>query len=1043
MRDVLARTIATALLLLGLTATAAVAAPNLTWTSSDPFDPGNTPTGVSCSSESSCLAVDGRGAVLSTSDPGAVAPNWSTAAVDSGSHLQAVSCVPGGSCVAVGAGGTVLAQAPGGTWRERTVDSGKGLTGVSCPVSSLCVAVDEEGDLVTSAEPLAGAWTPAEADPGQKLLGVACPSASLCVAVDEAGQELSSTEPAAGAHAWHARTIDFGSLTGVSCASAGLCVAVDAAGNALVSTDAGAGASTWALTPVDVEPLTGVSCAPTGLCVAVDGRGEALGSDDTSSLAPAWSGASVLSGSVAGVSCLPGGLCLAVGAGDSSTSGRPPGPIVATLPAGEVTPGSAVLRGSFDPRDAQPSSCRFEYGTTVAYGSSVSCSALPAAVGGTQEVQAPLGGLSPNTTYHYRLSAATPSHAATGADQSFATPISSLIAIVQPHPSISGTPAPGQTLTCHTGAEAGAVATFAYQWLRDLVPLVGATHSTYPVKGQDSGHHLQCQVTATDGGGSATARSGFATVPVAGAPVSGGETTVGAAGVSGKHVQVPLRCSPHAGSGCQIALSLTAAVKRRTVTLAYQRLTLGAGQSRTVSLPLARSARGLLAGHRQLPSTLTVSGTVIGVIKAVLAREALVLGASGKKSSAALRGREAGLPLVTDAAASGARARARAAVALAQTPYMGWDTYFALGGRYSESSVLEEASKLITLGLRGRGYRLIWLDVGWWHGLREADGKIEVSSAQWPHGLAWLTSTLHAAGFQVGLYTDAGPNGCGGAGQGSYGHYQQDVDTFAAWGFDAVKVDYCGGFEYGLEPRAAYSSFKAAIDADSPRRQMLLSICNFWQPEQAAEGQPTLSGSAFSSYSFGPTVGNSWRTDTDVGTPGNVPFYDVLRNVDADAAAPQAAGPGHWNDPDYLGPDQGMNAAQFRSQFSMWSMLAAPLMVSDDLRKIGRASLQAVQNSEVIAVDQDPAGVQGQLLSASGDGEVWVKPLAGGARAVALLNRGSGAIRISTSASEVGLGSAGAYRVRNLWSHTTSSTHGSISYRVPSFSTVMLRVSEG
>jgi alpha-galactosidase len=381
-----------------------------------------------------------------------------------------------------------------------------------------------------------------------------------------------------------------------------------------------------------------------------------------------------------------------------------------------------------------------------------------------------------------------------------------------------------------------------------------------------------------------------------------------------------------------------------------------------------------------------------------------------------------------------------AASVLAATPYMGWDTYFALGGRYSESTVLREASALKSLGLERRGYRYVWLDVGWWHGTRAANGEITVSPAQWPHGLAWLTRTLHAAGFRVGLYTDAGPNGCGGAGQGSYGHYQQDVDTFAAWGFDAVKVDFCGGTEHHLDPAAAYSAFHEAIEANPSHRPMLLSICNFQEPEQYGEGAPPLDESAFSSYTFGPTVGNSWRTDTDVGYPGNVPFTDVLRNLDADAAAPQAAGPGHWNDPDYLAPGQGMSAAQFRSQFSMWAMLAAPLMISDDLTKISSASLAAVQNTEVIAVDQDPAGVQATLLSSSGNGEVWVKPLVDGSRAVALLNRGSSAIRIETSASAIGLPSASSYTLRNLWTHDVNSTGGLIRAEVPPDSTVMLRV---
>ncbi|MGD1058911.1 MAG: alpha-galactosidase, partial [Solirubrobacteraceae bacterium] len=167
----------------------------------------------------------------------------------------------------------------------------------------------------------------------------------------------------------------------------------------------------------------------------------------------------------------------------------------------------------------------------------------------------------------------------------------------------------------------------------------------------------------------------------------------------------------------------------------------------------------------------------------------------------------------------------------------------------------------------------------------------------------------------------------------------------------------------------------------------------------------------------------------------------VLRNIDADAAAPQAAGPGHWNDPDYLAPGQGMSATQFRSQFSMWAMLAAPLMISDNLTKISTASLAAVQNTEVVAIDQDPAGVQGTLLSTAGNGEVWVKPLVGGSRAVALLNRGSSAIKIETSASAIGLPSAPSYALRNVWTHTTSATGGSISSEVPGDGTVLLRVS--
>jgi alpha-galactosidase len=382
---------------------------------------------------------------------------------------------------------------------------------------------------------------------------------------------------------------------------------------------------------------------------------------------------------------------------------------------------------------------------------------------------------------------------------------------------------------------------------------------------------------------------------------------------------------------------------------------------------------------------------------------------------------------------------ASSAEILAATPYMGWDTYFTFGAHYSEATVLEQASDLMQSGLARDGYRYVWLDVGWWQGMRNSHGQIVVNGSQWPHGMRWFTNTLHEAGLRAGLYTDAGSEGCGGAHQGSYGHYQQDVNTFAAWGFDAVKVDFCGGVRQKLDPRSAYTAFHQAIVHNSSHRPMLLSICDFLEPGQF-EGTPAFGGSAFSSYSFAPSIANSWRTDTDVGSPDDVEFSTVLRNLDADATHPEVAGPGHWNDPDYLGPDQGLSDAQFRTQFSMWAMLAAPLMISDNLTTMSSASLEAVSNREVIAIDQDPAGIQGTLLSSSGEGQVWVKPLRGGSRAIALLNRGSSPLTISTSAAHAGMGAASSYSLRNLWTHTSTATGGAISATVPGESTVLLRV---
>ena len=383
---------------------------------------------------------------------------------------------------------------------------------------------------------------------------------------------------------------------------------------------------------------------------------------------------------------------------------------------------------------------------------------------------------------------------------------------------------------------------------------------------------------------------------------------------------------------------------------------------------------------------------------------------------------------------------------LAPTPYMGWQTYLGFGGKFNEATVLEQASNLVTSGLEHDGYRIIWLDSGWWTGSRAKDGQITVSSTQWPHGLAWLTQTLHAWGFKVGIYTDAGPTGCSGTDRGSYGHYQQDVNTFAAWGFDAVKVDFCGGDDLRLNPKNAYTQFEDAILHNSSHRPMMLNICVYAQPGQVSSGYPSFAASAFASYSWGYSVATSWRTDTDIGSPSTgVTFADVLRNLDADATEPLAAGPGHWNDPNYLGPDLGMTDAQFQTQFSMWAMLAAPLMISDNLSTLSPASFATVSNAQMIAIDQDRLGRQGtqvppadiNVSPATGDGQVWLKPLEHGHYAVALLNIGSKPLTIATTAHALQIPAAASYALANVWAGGSTTTSGPIEATVGADSTVV------
>ncbi len=374
---------------------------------------------------------------------------------------------------------------------------------------------------------------------------------------------------------------------------------------------------------------------------------------------------------------------------------------------------------------------------------------------------------------------------------------------------------------------------------------------------------------------------------------------------------------------------------------------------------------------------------------------------------------------------------------------MGWNTYYGLGRVFNEQTILSVAQSLIDRGLAQAGYRIVWLDAGWASGARDGTGQLIVNSSQWPDGMAYLTSWLHARGLLAGIYTDAGATGCNGVGVGSLGHYQQDVNTFAAWGFDAVKVDFCGAGQAGLTAQTQFTQFAAALANNSSHRPMILNLDNFWEPGQIDGIHPSYANSAYASYQWAPQIAQSWRTDTDIGFGGGngIQFADVLRNMDADAAHPEAAGPGHWNDPDYLGPELGMTNAEAQAQMSMWAILAAPLILGSDPRSLSQQSVAMLENPGVIAIDQDPLGVQGTLLSQQGDGQVWVKPLSNGDRAVALLNRGSTPALIATDASAIGLPPSRYYEVQDVWQGATASTTGGIAASVPPSSALLYRVS--
>ncbi len=386
---------------------------------------------------------------------------------------------------------------------------------------------------------------------------------------------------------------------------------------------------------------------------------------------------------------------------------------------------------------------------------------------------------------------------------------------------------------------------------------------------------------------------------------------------------------------------------------------------------------------------------------------------------------------------------AGSATALSSTPYMGWNTYYGLGPTFNESTIESVANSLLSDGLAQSGYRIVWLDAGWSTGARDSSGQLVADPTQWPDGMAGLTNWLHQRGLLAGIYTDAGTSGCSGVGVGSYGHYQQDANTFAAWGFDAVKVDFCGAGQEGLTPQPLYGQFEAAVAENASGRPMIFNVDNFWEPGEIDGTHPSLANSAWANYQWSPQIAQSWRTDTDVGFGhrGGIPFGDVLRNLDHDAAHPEAAGPGHWNDPDYLGPELGMTSSQAQAQLSMWAVLAAPLILGSDPRSLSPGSIAMLENPNLIAIDQDPLGAQGTLFQQEGSGQVWVKPLSNGDRAVALLNRGSSGQQISTVAWHIGLPPTGNYHITDIWQGTFGGTAGGISASLPPSSVALYRVS--
>jgi len=373
---------------------------------------------------------------------------------------------------------------------------------------------------------------------------------------------------------------------------------------------------------------------------------------------------------------------------------------------------------------------------------------------------------------------------------------------------------------------------------------------------------------------------------------------------------------------------------------------------------------------------------------------------------------------------------------LALTPPMGWNDWYQYRCGVTENDVLANARAMVSSGLARLGYNYINLDDCWMAPQRAADGELQADPTRFPHGIAWLADQLHSMGLKLGVYESFGTTTCQRL-PGSYGHYQQDADTFESWGVDFLKFDYCGvpAGTTGADLEADYQQMSQDLVATGGH-------IVFSQELPIAAGDANPANANYLPYiAYSAQIANMWRVAPDLGTNFDSTIFGHLAD---DLPLASYAHPGAWNDLDMLltgSTTYNWTVQQEQTQMSIWAELASPLIVSSDLTSMSAATKQILGNKAVVAVDQDPLGKQGQLVAQQGAVDVVAKPLAAGDVAVLLANTSSAPQQISTTAGAVGLGRAGAYGVRDLWANTTRETAGAITATVPAQSAMLLRVS--
>ena len=364
---------------------------------------------------------------------------------------------------------------------------------------------------------------------------------------------------------------------------------------------------------------------------------------------------------------------------------------------------------------------------------------------------------------------------------------------------------------------------------------------------------------------------------------------------------------------------------------------------------------------------------------------------------------------------------------------MGWNSWNPFQLNINESLIRCTADAMATNGMKAAGYQYIVVDAGWKAKQRDGANRLAADSVKFPAGMKALADYVHGRGLKFGLYTDAGAQDCVAGTPGSKGFEALDAATFSEWGVDYLKEDWCN--TEGMNARESYTKMHTAMAATG--RPMVFSVCEW------GDNSP---------WDWAGGIAHLWRTTGDIKdcwdcgqeTMRKLGGYPRGWTLILDAQPPlqTSAGPGHWNDPDMLVVGlPGLTTNEARAHFSLWCILAAPLIAGCDVTSMLPQTADILLNPEVIAVDQDSLGIQGKRVLKQGDTEIWAKPLAGGDQAVVLFNRGSNEARITIPFAQLPGARTGPNGIRDLWKRKDLGRFKrSFNSSVPPHAAVMIRV---